>query len=252
MEKPVAFGSLRSFSSRKNENYCSFLAYAGRQTRGAKREAPVACRALPVHSPDRGSFLISDRLASIRLGTIVRNVIGLLRLLGIVTASIWLGSSVFFTVAVGPAIFSPEMQQLFGGVENTFKFYAGGVAIIIFKRFFLLQQICAALALAILLAEGFYLGRRPAKWATIMVVLILGFELVGGLVMQPKMEGLRKVMYSAAPAEQKDQAKRTFGMLHGVSQGANLLVIVGVFCFLLKVSRPPEAGRFSGITKFRT
>ena len=177
-------------------------------------------------------------------------VLGCLRFIGILNAAIWLGAGIFFTVAVGPAIFSPEMKELMG--PTAFPFYSGGVALIIFKRFFLLQYICGTIGLLHLCAEAFYLGKRPPTGATTLVAVMLSVGLLGGLVLQPRMTEWRHTMYTGATSEQKEQAHHTFGMWHGISQGVNLLVLAGLLFHLVRLSRPPEIGRFSNFGKLRS
>jgi hypothetical protein len=177
-------------------------------------------------------------------------VIGFLRFVGLVNAAVWFGAAIFFTLGVGPGVFSQDMHKLFG--EAAFPFYSGGVALVLIKRYFILQYICGTIALLHLFAEWLYLGRKTNRFMLGLVVVLFGLGLLGGLWMQPKMQALRQTMYSGPTPEQKDLARRSFGAWHGVSQFANLIIIAGLVVYLVRVTRPPEAGRYGNFTKFRS
>jgi hypothetical protein len=102
-------------------------------------------------------------------------VSGILRFVGVVNAAIWLGAGIF-VLFVFPAVFSPEMHQLFGE-EKAFKYYSGGVAMVLFKRFFALQYICGTIALLHLIAEKLYLGRAFPRLGTTVILVVFGLGL---------------------------------------------------------------------------
>jgi hypothetical protein len=168
-----------------------------------------------------------------------------LRIIGIVNAAIWFGAGTFFAAGVLPGIFSRDLHHIFG--DAGYPYYSGAVALALFKRFFVLQYICGAVALMHLVAEKLYLSRPLSKIGTALVVVIFSMGLVGGLWLQPKMEDLRQIMYSTNPGvttEQKEKARHSFGVWHGVSELANVLVIGGLLVHLLRVTRPPDSGRY--------
>jgi hypothetical protein len=168
----------------------------------------------------------------------------------VVNAAIWFGATIFFTFAVGPAIFSPEMQEVLG--KAAFPYYSGAIALVLIKRYFILQNICAVVALLHLFAEWLYLGRIVTRFTVALLAILLGIGLIGGYWMQPKMRDLRQTMYSTQiPEEQKEKARHSFGLWHGTSQAANLLVIVGLLVYIVRLSKPVESVRYGGITKFR-
>ena len=172
-----------------------------------------------------------------------------LRLIAILNAALWFGAGVFFTFAVGPAFFSPPMRELLGPAG--FQYYAGGVAMIVLQRYFILQYVCGTLALLLLGAEAMHLGRRPARRPTALVAALLLLGLAGGLLLQPHMAELRHTMYTAAAPADREQAKHKFGLWHGLSQAGNLLVLAGLLTHLVRVSRPPEPSRFGDLRKLR-
>jgi hypothetical protein len=174
---------------------------------------------------------------------------GFLRYAGILNAAVWLGAAVFFTAGVAPGVFSADTRKLFG--DTAFPYYAGGVALVLFKRYFLAHYVCGSLALLHLLAEWLCLGRRTSRWWLGLVAALLGLGLLGGMWMQPKMAVLRETMYHAANPEIREQARHKFGAWHGVAQGVNLLVIAGLAIYTCRMVRPAEAVRFGGFAQFR-
>jgi len=167
-----------------------------------------------------------------------------LRIVGIVNAAIWFGAATFFAAGVVPGVFSQDLHKLFG---DGYLYYSGAVALVMFKRFFVLQYICGTVALLHFLAEKLYLGKPFSRIGTALVLAILGLGLIGGFWLQPKMEGLRKDMYFGATPELKERARHSFGVWHGVSELANLLVIGGLLVHLLRVARQTDGARYGGV-----
>lgn len=150
-------------------------------------------------------------------------MLSFLRFLGTLNLAVWLGSAIFLTFAAGPAFFSAEMLAVMP------RYHAGRAAQIILARYFHFQLVCAGIAFVQLLAGWFYAGKAPSRWQSGLLVTLLGLSLVGGFWMQPKLKDLHTVMYAPNTTQpDKDTAKRRFGMWHGVSQSANLLLTLGV------------------------
>lgn len=168
---------------------------------------------------------------------------GFLRFVGIVNAAIWFGASIFFAVGILPGVFSQEVHNVFR--ENSANpFYSGAVAQVLFERFFAMQCICGLVALLHLYAEKLYLGRVMPRFGTLLVITLFCFGLIGNFLLQPHMRSLRQTRYFGATAEQKEHARRSFNIWHGLSEGANLFIMVGLLVHLIKVTRPPETGRY--------
>ena len=173
---------------------------------------------------------------------------GFLRFVGLVNAAVWLGAGIFFAAVVLPGIFSKDMSHVLG--ETGFPYYSGAIALVLFKRYFILQYVCGAIALAHLLACKLYLGRPLPRLDAALAGGILVLGLVGGFWLQPRMVSLRKTMYSSPSLAERDTARHSFGMWHGISEGANLLVIGGLLVYLMRVARPGESARHGIFTKF--
>lgn len=163
----------------------------------------------------------------------------MLRALGVINAAVWFGGSLFFTLAVGPAFFSDAMLGLLG------KPHAGAAAMIVLERYFTLQATCGGLALVHRLVETVYLGRRLLSWPLILLILLLSLGLGAGFYLQPRMQAWHRQMYTpGTAAETRGGAEKSFRAWHGISQGANLVVVVGTFVYLLQITRISDASRY--------
>jgi len=171
-----------------------------------------------------------------------------LRFIGIVNAAIWLGAAVFLTVGVAPAFFSDEMKSLLG---PAFPAWSGTLVQVVFKRYFLLNYVCGSIAVVHLIAEWLYQGRPIDQLTAGLIGGILIFSLAGGLFMQPKLSQLHRTKYSPATTiEQKTKAASSLRLWHGISQTANLAVLVALFSYFWKTASKPDAVRFLTSQKF--
>lgn len=178
----------------------------------------------------------------------IRPVIGFLRLVGVFNAAIWFGGVVFLTLFGAPAFFSPEMLNIFGGESHPYaRAWAGKAVQVLFDRYLLMQQICAGIAMAHLLAEWLYTGRRPRRMIGWLLGGLLAVALLGGWWLQPKLSMLHVTRYGVRSSpEQRAEAARSFKFWHGVSQVVNLFVLAGVGIYFWSAVNPPEDLRFVG------
>ena len=177
-------------------------------------------------------------------------MIGFLRCIGLLNAAIWFGAGIFFTFFVGPAIFSTEMEKY---LQQYFKSYSGLIAQMMIARYFKLSIVCGIVAIIHLLAEQFYFGRAPQKrWMSLLVGL-LTLSVLGGCILQPKMNRWHKDRYDAkTPPETRETATHSFQVWHGISQAANLVMLLGLGFYVVRVGNPGEPTRFIGSGKFRS
>jgi len=155
--------------------------------------------------------------------------------------AVWFGSAFFFTFAAGPAIFSNEMKQV---LAQHFPYYSGAIAQVVISRYFILQQVCAVIALIHIFAEQLYFGRTPRKrWLGLLLTMLV-LNLLGGFWLQPRLKELHILRYAPnTKPEIREQATETFKLWHGISQVVNLFVIGGLGFYACRVSTPPNATR---------
>lgn len=158
-----------------------------------------------------------------------------LRTLQLAVVATWLGASVFLTFFVGPALFSPEVLRVIP------KYHAGRVAQVVLGQFFWLQLACGSAALLISLVGWAFGGARQRPWATVTLLGIVSVVLVVGQTLPPRMERWHAILYApnTTPA-QKSEAQASFRRLHGISQVANLVVMIGVTLYFLQLTRPTQ------------
>jgi hypothetical protein len=175
-------------------------------------------------------------------------VIQLLRFLGVANAGGWLGAAVFFTFFAGPAFFSADMVNAL-----KYKYYAGLAAQIIISRYFIFHFFCATVALAHLLSEWLYASRRLSRLTLGLWGVITALVLLGGIGFQPKLHRLHQAMYVGGNPAQQAEAAKNFYFWHGLSQAANLLLLVGLAVFFWRILFPaPDSARSGGYWKFRS
>lgn len=176
-------------------------------------------------------------------------VIGFLRFVGILNTGVWLGAAIFFTFGAGSAPFSSEMKNLLGA--NNYPYFSGAIAQILLERYFYLQFICGALAVAHLLAEWLYLGKHPRKFQAGLLAGLCAAVLLGGCWLQPKLKGLHATKYGIhTQPEIRETADRSFKTWHGVSQLINVLLIGGLASYLWRVANPSDPTRFVSAIRF--
>jgi hypothetical protein len=169
-------------------------------------------------------------------------VSGFLRFVGIINAAVWFGAAIFFATGVLPVVFSREMHQLFHETAES-PFYSGAVAQALFQRYFTLQCVCGAIALIHLFAEKLYLGRALPQLGMGLVLGLFCVALIGNFVVQPHMKDLRQTRYFGRTQEEKDHGRRSFAIWHGVSEGVNFFVTIGLLVNLMRVARPSGTAR---------
>ena len=130
-------------------------------------------------------------------------------------------------------------------------FGAGFAAETILARFFVLQYWCAGIALAHLLAEWLYCGRPLWRLNLALILVLLFLGLAAGLWAQPRMCALHVTRYYGHTPQEQTQAAKAFATWHSASEAANLLVIVGLACYLWQVSREEQAPRLLNFSKIR-
>jgi hypothetical protein len=158
---------------------------------------------------------------------------------------------VFLTLFAGPGFSSADMQKLLG--PKFYPYFSDAIAQIIIARYFRLQIICGIIAIFHLFAEQLYFGRAPQKrWLSLLVAL-LALSLIGGCLLQPKLNDWNTARYDAkVPPQTRETASRSFQFWHGISQAANVLMLTGLGFYLVRVGNPPESTRFIGSGKFRS
>jgi hypothetical protein len=123
--------------------------------------------------------------------------------------------------------------------------HAGAAAQIVLERYFTLHLICALLALGHLVGESLYLGRPLFRWSLSLLAALFVIGFIGGFGIQPKLHRLHLEMYNPKTSEDaRPVAQRSFKIWHAVSQGLNLLAMVGVTVYLIRISRQGDNSRY--------
>ena len=167
-----------------------------------------------------------------------------LRIIGVFNAAIWLGTTVFFTLGVARGVFSPEMKKLFPGE------YTGLIGQVLIARYFTFHIVCCLIAIAHFVAEMIYAGKPFRRFTFGLLIGILALGLLGQRVFAPKIKEAHQARYHG-PVEQRAEAEKRFGRLHGFSAGGNLLTMLALIIYTWQVTNPSDPMRFVGTAKFR-
>ena len=177
-------------------------------------------------------------------------MLGFLRYIGVLNAGVWFGGALVFSLVAIPAIFSQETKTLL--TDQFYPYYSGAIAQLLIARYFKLQLICGIIAIGHLVGENLYFGRAPQKiWFSLLAAMV-GFSLIGGFWVQPRMKELHKIKYTSPNPEKRQAAAETFKTWHGISQTVNLFMIVGLAIHLCRVAAQGEEPRFLDAGKLRS
>jgi hypothetical protein len=166
-------------------------------------------------------------------------------MVGVFNAAVWLGSAVFFTFCIAPAVFSPAMKRIFGD------YYVGVIAQQLIGSYFTVNLICGCIALGHLLVEFIYNGKGFRKVTFGILLGVLGLGLLGGEVFAPKIKQLHQVKYRGTTPDARTTARTQLSRLHAVSMMGNLLSLAGIVVYTFQLTRPAEQTRFTPQQKFR-
>lgn len=165
-------------------------------------------------------------------------------------AAVWFGTAVFYTFCAAPALASEEVRVVLGA--KNFPYFGGAIGQLLLARYFQVNLVCAVIALLHLLAERLYLGRASKRVWTVVTVTLFWIGLLGSFWLGPKLRELHQAQHLVStPPAQREVLARSFRVWHGVFQGLNFFILVGVAGSLWRAVHPPDDLRFVGSGKFR-
>ena len=169
-----------------------------------------------------------------------------IQLVAALNAAIWLGGAVFFTFIAGPTFFSPELETILPKPEN------GIAARFMIGKFTAFQIACASISVISLLIGWRLKISSHQKYQALLLFFVILFIGVGTLLLTPKMDAAHQLKYAdyyqlAATPIAKEDASKVFGLLHGLSQVGNLLVLIGlvinfIFCWKTAANQKETEG----------
>lgn len=164
-------------------------------------------------------------------------------------AAVWLGATVFFTVAAGPAFNSQGMQHVLGA--GNFPYFSRAIAEVVLTRYYYFQIVCGVIALLHLLARRLYqakTGRPSAGLAVALLTLVL----IGGTALEPRLQKLHVASYARnfQPA-QREAAAKSFHAWRTVARVLNLVTLAGLAVYFWQTVNPADPTRFVHSVKFR-
>ena len=182
----------------------------------------------------------------------------MIKFAGVSIAAVWFGGTVFFTFCAAPMFFSEVFSEHLVKEPHN-----GEAAQLLLKRCYVFHYICAALALGQLGFDWVYTGKVMQRRNLAAVLGVLFITLLAGQWMHPKLERLFRTKYAEyyspeyfkaqkiqVTPELKKQAAHSFSVWHGISQTANLLILLVLWFYLWQMMHPKEGPRYLGGGKF--
>jgi hypothetical protein len=163
--------------------------------------------------------------------------VSLLRFLSLVALVLWLGGLAALAFVAAPTIFAVlESADPAGG-----RTLAGELFGAIFTRFQYLAWIAGGTVVGVLMLRA-VLGPRPRPFALRLglATVMLTVSLVGGLVIAPRIDAIRRDITGAVAAlPDSDPRKAEFGRLHGLSNGLMALTLLtGAWMLWMEMKDP--------------
>lgn len=124
-------------------------------------------------------------------------------------ATFWVGTLWAVGFVVAPTLFSTLSDRAL----------AGTIAGSLFNIVAWLSIFCAAALLALLFQASRSEQNKPSRGLFYLILGMVGCTLIGYFGLQPHMAELRLVLHSITDAAVVADAKKQFGILHGVSTG---------------------------------
>jgi len=155
-----------------------------------------------------------------------------LRYAGLLALTLWVGGLLVLGIIAAPAIFDTLAVQHVAGDRAL----AGAIFGETLRRFHLLSYACGAVLLLTLIARGI-LGPRPIWFAARLgtAFLMLAATAYSGLVVSRQIARIQSEIGGAPSTLPPGDSRRiTFGRLHAISTGLELVPVLGGLLLLFR------------------
>jgi uncharacterized membrane protein len=156
-------------------------------------------------------------------------VILLLKGLHLAAIGIWMGTMVFFSFFVGPAVFKTLNEEM-----------AGKMITAVFDRYYPLNAACGVTAVITAVLLGFRgEGRHFAEIVrTVILMIMLTLALYSGFSLRGKIVDVKSQLRAKPPQEKAASLQHEFDRLHRKSVIINMCILAGgAVTFLLLSSK---------------
>jgi putative copper export protein len=154
----------------------------------------------------------------------------LLRFVHLLALGLWVGSVVFFSFVVAPALFGALPRDL-----------AGRAVSAIFPRYYAFGGACGLVAIL----SGLLIGARQVSWGrllvveTVLLVVMTGLVAYSGCVVLPRAAHARALLAGPEGAPGFAEAETRFASLHRLSVLLNgAVLLLGLAAFALAAVQP--------------
>lgn len=181
----------------------------------------------------------------------VTSVIGLLRLIGVFNAAIWLGGAVFFTAVASPALSSDLMSAVLQ--PRNFPYFSPAILHLMLSGYFQFSIVCALIALLHLTVEWIYLGRPASrKFPLGLLLALFVYALAGSNLLQPHLKRLHATHFSAnAKPVERVVAGKSYHRWRLFLTVMDFVVVGSLVVYFWRITKPSDTPRFISSVKFR-
>lgn len=178
-------------------------------------------------------------------------VIEWLRFLGLLNASLWLGTCVYHVLGALPSLSAAANARILGTANAAY--YGTAFRQLLDESFWYFNFIFALVACAHAVTMWLYLGRTPRRaWLGLLAGLILIASLEA-MVLQPALRSLHLTRHSPRmPPQTRATANSSFKAWQGFSVVLMFLQFSGLAVYFWRMANPSEAPRFVSAVKFRS
>jgi hypothetical protein len=163
---------------------------------------------------------------------------GLSRFVGLFSAAVWFGATLFFMLSVSPALVSQDMKELLG-VKN-FPYFSVAIGQVIVANYYRLFLACSVISMVHLIAEWLYFGKSPHR---LWLVLLVGLWVGGASQMyaiQPKLKQFHRLQFTQPDPREREFAARSYRLWKGTSEACNVILLAGLGMYLWRLSNPSD------------
>jgi hypothetical protein len=130
--------------------------------------------------------------------------------------------------------------------------HAEAASYVALKRYFVLQNWCASIALLHLLCETIYAGRPVRRWLVSLVAGLFVIGLLMGISAGPRLKRLHLERYGVrSTPQQRQQAASGLQAWRVIVLAGHLVVVIGCWMYVLEMNAAGTGARTVGAGKFR-
>lgn len=177
-------------------------------------------------------------------------MIGIVRVVGLLNAAVWLGGSVFALAVVPLTIGSTSMHQLLG--QRYYPYFSGAIGQLATNHFWTLHLVCGSIAVLHLAAVSLYFGKGMARLWSYMLAALMMLGILEKAWIQPRLERTHIASYAVnRPPIERQAAARLHSNWLIFNRFLDFAAMLSLSIYVWRVANPQDAARFVSTAKYR-